>query len=216
MDGDSYDQFDDSEGSSTTTLEAHLIELSEKIEHLEQKLEEASASAKEKEMKVLELEAILSNTNPTKKEAGSSDVQYLQGEYATVELELESSLKNKIEAEIEYLIITRTTQNWKVLFEDQIALFEEQKSMLKDQLLDQSQMIHKLKDNENMVTTLKEHIEKLEVSCSELLKTEEVLKLQNKAFRYSICFFVQLVMCCIALALFIVHLLPPPDGFVPT
>lgn len=220
IDGDLYYQFDETEGSSTATLEAHLIELSEKIEHLERKLEEASATAKAKEMKVLELEAILTNTNPTKKEAGSSDVQFLQREYATVELELENSLKNKIQAEIEYLIITRTTRNWKVLFEDQVALFEEQKSMLKDQLqdqlLDQSQMIHKLKDNEKMVTTLKDRVEKLEASCSELLKTEKVLKLQNRAFRYSICFFVQLVMCCIALVLFIVHLLPPPDGFVPT
>ncbi|KAJ0986970.1 hypothetical protein J5N97_005326 [Dioscorea zingiberensis] len=208
LDDDWYDQFDETEG----TLDAHLIELNEKIEDLEQKLEEASATAKAKEVKVRELEAILTNKNPAKKETGSSGIHFLQEECEVVELELEKLLKKKMEAEIEYLIITRTTQSWKVLVEDQVALFEEQNSLLKNQ----SQMIIKMKNTENTATMLKEQVEKLEDSCKELLKTEEVLKLQNKTFRYSICFFIQFLMFCIALVLFIVHRLPPSDGFVPT
>ena len=205
------DQSEETEVSSSPTLEVHLLELNQKIESLQYELEEASRTVKAKELKVLELEQIINRTESPKKEKSSTNVPILE-EMHDLEFELEDLLKNKIQAEVEFLVITRTTQSWKMLAEDQIALLAEQKSLAGDQ----EQMVLKLWGAEDKAIKLKKQAEELVSHCKELLGTEKVLKLQNKFCKFSFFCFIQLLLLCVAFGLFLIRLMPPSHDIVPT
>lgn len=166
---------------------------------------------KAKELKVLELEDIIKRTQFPKTEASSTNVP-ISERIQDLEVELEDLLKRKIQAEVEFLIITRTTHSWKILAEDQIALLEEQKSLAGGQ----AQVMLKLRDAEEKAVKLKEQSEELELHCEELLGTEKVLKLQSQVCKFSFCSFIQLLLLCVAFGLFLMQLMPPSDEFVPT
>ncbi|XP_008796550.2 WPP domain-interacting protein 2-like [Phoenix dactylifera] len=210
------DDFDDNneaeEGSCSPSPEADSVQLNQKMEHLQYKLEEAVATVKVSELKVLELEAILNGTELPSKEIGNADLPLLQEKCKEMQFDLENLLRKKMEAEIEYLIMTRTTQNWILQAEDHIALLEDQKSLAGDQ----THIMLNLRDTENKAITLKEKMEELEAYCKELVGTGEVLRVQNKLFKSSLCCLIQLVMLSIAFGLFLMQLLPPSDGVVPT
>lgn len=206
------DNYEEVEGSSSPSPEADSIQLNQKIEHLQYKLEEALAAISSRESKVLELEANLNRSGLPKKETENTDLPLLKEKCEEMEFELESLLEKKIEAEIEYLIMTRATQGWKVLAEDHIALLEDQNSLAGDQL----QIMHKLRDTENKAMMLKGQMEELEAYCTELVGIEEVLQLHNKVFESSLRCFVQLVMLFITFWLLLMQLLPQASGVVPT
>ncbi|KAJ6800394.1 WPP domain-interacting protein 2 [Iris pallida] len=205
-------QFEDTEVSNSPAFDANLLELSREVECLQHKLEATVATAKSKESKVLELEAIINRIQSPKEEACSISPLLLNEMHQKLESELESLLKKKIEAEIEYLIITRTTQSWKLLTEDQIALLEEQKSLAGDQ----AQMTLKLKEAECKALKVKDRADELGAYCNVLLQTENTLKLKNKVCKFSLCFFLQLLLLCIAFGLFLIQLLPQSNDVVPT
>ncbi|ONK69288.1 uncharacterized protein A4U43_C05F21280 [Asparagus officinalis] len=205
------DQSEETEASSSPTFEAHLLELNHKIENLQYKLDEASAVVKAKELKIIDLEDIINQTHLPSKESSSTTVPTFE-EMNDLEFELEDLFKKKIQSEIELLIITRTTQSWKILAEDQIALLEEQKSLA----VDQAHALLRLNDAEEKAIKLKDQAEELDSHCKELLGTEKVLKLQNKVCKYSFCCFIQLVLLFVALGLFMIQMIPPSDDFVPT
>uniref|UniRef100_A0A6V7QR41 Aconitase/3-isopropylmalate dehydratase large subunit alpha/beta/alpha domain-containing protein n=1 Tax=Ananas comosus var. bracteatus TaxID=296719 RepID=A0A6V7QR41_ANACO len=204
--------YEEAEGSSSMSFEPHILELNQKVEHLECKLKEASDTINAKELRLLELQTIVDKTQSKKTETESNDLSLLREDLNEMESEIELMLEKKMEAEVEYLIMTRTTQSWKFLFEDQIALFEEQKSLSSDS----EQMMLKLRENESKAVLLKEQAEKLEAQCSELSVTAEVLKLHNRACKVSFFLFVQFVLLCIAIGLFLLQLLPQSGDVVPT
>lgn len=197
------------EGSSSPDLDVHFLDLNQKIKYLELRLEEASATIKAKDSKILELEFLVNKTGMLKQETEST---VLEENCKDMELELEALVKRKIEAEVEYLITANATQNLTIHTENQIALLEQQKSLAKAQ----AQMMLKLRDAESKASMLKEQAEELEVRCKELVGTEDVLRLQSKVCRSSVCLFTQFAMVCVALWWFLVHLLLPSDGTVPT
>ena len=205
------DQPEETEVSSSPTLEARLLGLNQKIEHLQYKLEEASVTLKAKELKVVELEDIINRTQSQKKERSGTYVP-IHEEMHGLKFELEELLKKKIQAEVEFLVITRTTQSWKMLAEDQIALLAEQKSLAGDQ----EQMVLKLWGAEDKAIKLKKQAEELVSHCKELLGTEKVLKLQNKFCKFSFFCFIQLLLLCVAFGLFLIRLMPPSHDIVPT
>ncbi|XP_072972366.1 WPP domain-interacting protein 1-like [Typha angustifolia] len=208
--------FDDFDGhyeetvrSNSSSFEAHVVELNQERKHFEEKLEKASASIKAKESIVLELEGLLDRNHLPKLRIESTE---LQEKCKELEAELDSLIEKKMEAEIECLIMTRTTQSCKLLAEDQIALFEEQKSLANNHM----QMMLKLQDTENRAIMLKDQAEKLEAQCKEISGTAEVLKLQNRACKASLFCFIQLIMFCIILGIFFMQLLPQSSEIVPT
>lgn len=205
-------QFEGMVAYNSQMLEAYLVDLKKKAENLESKLEEASTVIETKEQKLRELEALLSKIQFPKMEGTSTHVLPLQAHEEELDSELEVLLKEKMEAEIEYLILTRTTQNWKILSEDHIALFKEQRYLAGDQ----EQMMLKLRDTEDKIITLNEQKDKLEAYCKELVGTENVMRLQNKVCKFSLCIIFQLMLLCIAIGLFLMQLLSPVDGVVPT
>ncbi|CAL9159798.1 WPP domain-interacting protein 1-like [Musa acuminata AAA Group] len=202
-------QYEETEGSSSPAVEVNLVEQNEKIEHLECKLGEALAVVRAKETKILELEAVLNRTERPNKESDSTDLLFFQEKCRDMEMELENLLEKKIEVEIKYTILARTTQIWRVLEEDHIALLEEQKSPSGDQL----NMMCEVENAENKTFVSRGGAEELE---KDLLAAEEVLKLQRIAYKYSLCFCVQIILLCIAFGLFLMQLFPSSSGVAPT
>ncbi|RWW89162.1 hypothetical protein BHE74_00001863 [Ensete ventricosum] len=202
-------QYEETEGSSSPAVEVNLVEQNEKIEHLECKLGEALAAVKAKETKILELEAVLHRTERPNKESDSTNLLFFQEKCRDMEMELENLLEKKIEVEIKYTILARSCQIWRVVEEDGIALLEEQKSLSGDQM----KMMCEVENAENKTIMLRERAEEVE---KDLLAAEEVLKLQSIAYKYSLCFCVQMILLCIAVGLFLLQLLPSSSGVAPT
>ncbi|XP_042478398.1 WPP domain-interacting protein 1-like isoform X1 [Macadamia integrifolia] len=149
-------------------------------------------------------------SEPLKEELGSS-LKSLQG-FGQMEIELEDLIKQKIEAEVDYLVITRSTQNFKVASVNHISLLEEQSSLVEEQ----TQMLERLRDTESCAVLLKRQAEELEESCGELLETEGVLEMQNRVCKFTFCFLIQLILLFVAFGIFLLQLLPHSVGFVPT
>ncbi|KAG6476273.1 WPP domain-interacting protein 1-like isoform X1 [Zingiber officinale] len=205
---DDYDsQYEDIEGVSPTNIEGNSVELNQKIEHLKWKLGEAIADAKVKELKLNELEA-------ANKDVSSSELSILQEKLKEMEVDFENLLEKKIEAEIQYLMMKRTTESWRVLTEDHIALCEEKNIQSEEQ----SKAMLTQKNLNNKIVVLSKKAEEL---VEDLSITKEALRLQRQVAKYSFCLFVQILILCIALALFIAYVLPPPSslsmgGITPT
>ncbi|THU71450.1 hypothetical protein C4D60_Mb04t01570 [Musa balbisiana] len=202
-------QYEETEGSSSPAVEVNLVEQNEKIEHLECKLGEALSVVKAKETKILELEAVLNGTERPNKESDSTNLLFFQEKCRDMEMELENLLEKKIEVEIKYTILSRTTQIWRVLEEDHIALLEEQKSLSGGQL----KMMCEVENAENKTVMSRGGAEELE---KDLFAAEEVLKLQRIAYKYSLCSCVQIILLCIAFGLFLMQLFPSSSGVAPT
>ncbi|KAJ4975084.1 hypothetical protein NE237_000190 [Protea cynaroides] len=185
---------------SSLPLEAQSIELEQSISHAESNPEGASAVLKAKE-----------NIGESLKEE-SGRILKSPREFRQIEVELEDLIKQKMEAEVEYLVITRSTENLKVASADRISLIEEQKSLVGEQ----TQMLQKLRDAESNAMFLKSQAEELEASCGKLLGIEEVLGMQNGVCKLTFCFLIQLILLFVALGIFLLLLLPHSSGFVPT
>ncbi|KAK1268761.1 WPP domain-interacting protein 2 [Acorus gramineus] len=196
--------FGETETASSPPIEVQLIKLSEKVGLLEQELQDATMTVKVKESRVSELEGILNGTQRSEKE----NMQSLETKIKEIEIEMETLFQEKIEANLQSLIVTRMIHELQETADSQIALIEEQSS--------QAQIMIRFRDSENKAILLTSKAEELEASCRELLGTEELLKLQNQVCKATMCSFMQIVLLCIALGLFVMHIWSPSIGVVPT
>ncbi|XP_062192563.1 WPP domain-interacting protein 1-like [Phragmites australis] len=200
---DDFDVHDD-EWSGSVHLEEPIEEVSERIKHLESRVEEASALIKEKDPIILELKA-LGQMQSGKTAIDSTNLLLSQSDLVRL-------YQEKMEAEIQCIILTRAYQTWATLAEDQMALYEAQKSLSQDY----KQLGLKLRHAENRAVMLEEMAEKLRVQCKELSRSSEVLQLQSKASRVSLFCFVQFILLCIAIGTYLVRRLPSSTDVVPT
>lgn len=123
--------------------------------------------------------------------------------------EFEDLFKQKIEAEVEYLAISRTVQKLRVAAVDQITVLEEQKA-------DQTQILNKLGEAENKAAVIKKDADKLEKVCEDIASVDEIFKLQKRAGKYGLCFFMQLVLFVVILAILASRFSPSHVEIVPT
>lgn len=138
---------------------------------VEQKLQETSGEGSQSSSQVLQSKVV---------ETGIRDVV----------TELEDLFKQKVEAEVEYLAISRTVQKLRVAAVDQISVLEDYKALASEQ----TQVLHKLGDAESKAALLKKEAEKLEKSCDEIANVEELLRLQRRVGKYCSCFAAQVVI----------------------
>jgi chromosome segregation ATPase len=192
---DDFDGHDD-EWSRSDHLEETIEEVNGRIKHLESRLEEASALIKEKASRIHELEATaIENTN-----------------LLSLHSELDQLYQEKMEAEIRCAILARAYQGSVTTPEDQMALFEAQKSLCEDY----KQLALKLRRTETRAMVLEETSEKLQMQCKELSNSSEVLQLQSKASRVSLFCLVQFILLCIAIGTYLMRLSPSSSEVVPT
>nr|CAB3484821.1 unnamed protein product [Digitaria exilis] len=185
--------------------EVDMLELNERMEHLEQKLEEASNTIREKDLRLSKLQTLISTSDrPTVGEEAASIDQLVA--------ELEHHLLEKLEAEIQCLVMLKAKQNWQVRAEDRAAL-EEHRASAGD---NSTGMLLKLRETESKIVMLKEQVDKLEVHEKELYRRTEVLKMQSRTFKVSLFGLLQLVMLCLSLKMFFAQVPVPFDEVVPT
>uniref|UniRef100_A0A0E0M2K7 WPP domain-containing protein n=1 Tax=Oryza punctata TaxID=4537 RepID=A0A0E0M2K7_ORYPU len=179
-------------------------ELSEKLKLLESRLKEASTLINDKDSEILELDA-LNHKQPKHHVLCNTELLSLQSDMDQLFLE-------KMEAETQCFILTRASQAWNPLTEDQAAIFDIQKSLPEDH----KQLEAKLRHTENRAMMLEEMVEKLEAQCKDLARTSEILKLQARASRASLFCSIQFVLLFIAIGTFLIRLWPSSSEFVPT
>ncbi|XP_028052380.1 WPP domain-interacting protein 1-like [Camellia sinensis] len=187
----SADLLDSGDITRSAELESQLVTLKQNINLLENKLEEANTVLKAKEAKVTELEHALNSTELPREE---------------MEAELETLFEQKIEAEVEYLAISRTIQKLRV------AAVDEQKTLVSEQ----AQTLNELGDAKRKAAMLKRLAEKLETSCEDIVETDQVLTLQNRVCKVSSFFFVQLILLVVVFVFLLLQLAPQYAGVVPT
>ncbi|KAL5215675.1 hypothetical protein ABZP36_007076 [Zizania latifolia] len=176
--------------------EDDVLEMNQKMSHLKQKLDEVSNTIKDKNSRLSELLPTL--------EKGAINIDRL-------DLDLDRQLQEKIEAEIQSLVMLKARQSWLVRTEDQIALKEHK---LSDG--DDTRTMLKLQDTESKILKLKEQVDKLEVHERELFGTTQVLTMQSRTFKICIFGLVQLILLFLSLKAFFTQVSAPFDDVVAT
>ncbi|KAG8049852.1 hypothetical protein GUJ93_ZPchr0009g387 [Zizania palustris] len=192
---DSTNNHSETEWSSSCHFD-DSAELSEELKLLESRLEEASVLINDKDSRIVELDA-LNHKQPSKPVLCNSELLSLRSDMDRLFLE-------KMEAETQCFILTRASQAWKPLTDDQADLPEDHK-----------QLEAKVWHSEKRAMVLEEMVENLETQCKDLARTSEILKLQARASRASLFCSIQFVLLCIAVGTFLIRLLPSSE-FVPT
>ncbi|XP_044475813.1 WPP domain-interacting protein 2-like isoform X2 [Mangifera indica] len=196
--------------SATSSLEMQVVSLTQNVEYLERNLEECKAMLEVKDARVAELETIVNSSKPLKEESGST-IDLHPENCREMETELEVLFQQKMEAEIQYLALTRTIEMVKIAAGDPITLFEKQETLVEEQ----TQMLNKLGEAEKKAAALKKQAEKLERHCGDILRTDAVLKMQKGIFKVTSCFLIQFILLVLGFWLFLSQL-PPYSGVVPT
>ncbi|CAK7323896.1 unnamed protein product [Dovyalis caffra] len=205
------DQFESESIKESSSLEFRVLSLTQNVKNLESSLEEANAMLKAKESRVAELEASL-NGDKSPKEESASNTELQQEKSREIEDELEGLFRQKMEAEIECLALTRSLQKMRVAAGDQISLFEEQEALAGEQV----QMLNKLGKAESKAALLKKQAEELEKYCGDVLETKEVFKMQSQVCKVTACFFIQLILLILVFWFLVLQLSPNSGVVVPT
>lgn len=198
------------EGASGS-LEMLVLSLKQNVQHLEAKLEEMRTLLEVKELRVAELEATLNSSKPGKEDSGSTID--LQPELCReMETEFECLFRQKIEAEVEYLTLTRTIDKVRAAGGGRVTLIEEQEALA----LEQAQMLSKLEETECKAAVLEKRAEELGKYCRHVLGEEVVLKMQNRVCKVTTCFVIQFLLLVLVFWLVVLRLSSHSGVIVPT
>ncbi|XP_062079108.1 WPP domain-interacting protein 2-like [Humulus lupulus] len=193
------------------SLQAKVLSLEQNVKVLESKLDESKNLLVSKETKVAELKATINSTKFLKEESGST-IDLQDKSYRQIENELEGLFKQRIEAEIEFLLISMATQNLKVIAEKQTTLFEEQETTAEEQ----AQMLNKLGNAEIKAAKLEKQAHELEKHWGDIFESEEVLVTRRKVHKVTWCVCTQSILLILVLWCFVLQLTPLPEAVVPT
>ncbi|XVF03524.1 hypothetical protein REPUB_Repub05bG0001800 [Reevesia pubescens] len=197
--------------STSGSLETQVFTITQKVKYLESKLEEARAVLQVKESRISELETSVNSSRSRKEESGST-AELQQDKYTETESELEGLFQQKMEAEIEFLALSRAVQKLRVSVGNQITQFEEQTSMAGEQ----EPMLNKFREAESKAAMLKIQAVELEKHCADVVGTDEVLKMQRRVCKGTSCFFTQLVLLVLVFLFLDLQLSPHSGVVVPT
>ncbi|KAL5078414.1 hypothetical protein RYX36_017398 [Vicia faba] len=173
--------------AASSSLEFQISSLTQQVNILESKLKELQGVLAVKDSRIVELETALSSGN-FPKEVSANTVGLSEEKYR--EVEYEGLFMQKIEAEVEYLAITKVIQNCKAGTDSQLKLLEEQEKLSENQ----SQVLNKLVDAEDRASVLKNKAEELEKYCGDSLVIEESFVLQKRVCKVSFYLFLQFIM----------------------
>src|SRR5207245_1185702 len=101
-----------------------------------------------------------------------------------LETELEGLFKKNIEAEVKYLLISRTIHNLRVAAVDELTLLEKQKSLVSEQ----AQVLNKSEVVGKKASMLQRRVDKLETE----IESDEVKKLKKRVCKFASLFLTQL------------------------
>ncbi|XP_060209031.1 WPP domain-interacting protein 1-like isoform X1 [Lycium barbarum] len=155
-------------------------------------------------------DSITISNSCSKKEEKSVGIA-LHRRTSDLESEVEALFRQKIEAEVEYLTVSRAVKKLRVAAVEQVNLLEEQKKLASEQ----AQIVKKLGEAELKAATLKTQATKFENCGEDIMTIDEMLKLQKRVCKYSTCFLLQLVLL-VVVGLFLLQISPDYAEVVPT
>ncbi|KAG4122762.1 hypothetical protein ERO13_D11G286600v2 [Gossypium hirsutum] len=200
-------------GSTLGSLETQLFTLTHKVKYLESKLEEARAVLQARDSKISELETSVNGSRSRKEEPGSTAGLW-QEKYREMEFDLEGLFQQRMEAEIEFLTLTSAVQKLKVsVGNHQLKVSEDQIPFAREQ----AWMSNKLGEAENTAAaTPMIQARELEKSYGDALGTNNVLMMQRRVFKVTLCFFTQLVLLILVFVWVVLQLSSHSGMVVPT
>ncbi|MBA0742562.1 hypothetical protein Gogos_015610 [Gossypium gossypioides] len=200
-------------GSTLGSLETQLFTLTHKVKYLESKLEEARAVLQARDSKISELETSINGSRSRKEEPGST-AGLRQEKYREMEFDLEGLFQQRMEAEIEFLTLTGAVQKLKVsVGNHQLNVSEDQTPFAREQ----AWMSNKLGEAENTAAaTPMIQARELEKSYGDALGTNNVLMMQRRVFKVTLCFFTQLVLLILVFVWVVLQLSSHSGMVVPT
>lgn len=189
-----------------TSLESEIANLKCNVSELESKLADTRSMLEVKEYKVIELEASLNSYAPQLKE-NRKIIELEQKNLRELKSELESLFKQKIEAEVEFLVVS-TCQDLKIAAPGEITFLEEQKTLVTEQ----AEIVNLSENLGNRASMLKRRVDKLETE----VEASEFVKLEKRICKVASHFFIQLVLLFVVLCSFVFKLVPEYTEDVPT
>ncbi|XP_057530079.1 WPP domain-interacting protein 1-like [Amaranthus tricolor] len=151
------------------------------IQTLERQLNEAEDNLKKKELRIAELETTMSVESP-------QDRAMEKKRCMEMEAELQELFKQKLEAEVQSVVITRSTKDLSNL--DRV----DNKKFISEEALCLSE------------------IENKAGQCEE----SEILQMQRRVIKFTKCLAMQLVLLVLVFVLFVLQLVPKSDVVIPT
>ncbi|XP_010438753.1 PREDICTED: WPP domain-interacting protein 1-like [Camelina sativa] len=177
------------QASEVSSPHSEIVTLVNNVEQLEIKLEETRSMLEVKESHIRELE---STANHNKHSLGGTETM------------VEDTFRQKIEAEIEYLIYSRSIDN----LNSQMKLIDEQESLAKEET---HETLNKLGKVQMKAANLTNRAQDLQNECIEITGT-----IKKTACKTTSCFLIQLVLMLTVVLSLLSQLLPKPDIPVPT
>ncbi|KAI4305063.1 hypothetical protein L6164_028452 [Bauhinia variegata] len=194
---------------ASSSLELQVSSLAQNVNILESKLEESQGMIAFKDSKIAELEAVLRSSKFPKEESCSTlDLE----EEQYMEAEVEGLFRQKIEAEVECLTITKMMENLKVAADLKLTLLEGQETLFGKQ----GQVLNKIAETKNKASALKIQAEELEKYSDDILEVEETLKMQKRVCKVTCYFFIQFILLIFVFWLLVLQPLPNARVVVPT
>ncbi|KHN24748.1 WPP domain-interacting protein 1 [Glycine soja] len=165
-----------SSASAGTTIDLGLNKSSQSGQSGAEEIRQtASSSSDPQDSRIAELEASLSSVKISREESAST-IDLSEKKCEGVESELEGLFKLRIEAEVEYLAISKVMQNMKGGAGIQQTLLEEQEKLSENQ----AQILDKVVDAKSKASVLKNKTEELEKYCGDSVVVEESFVLQRR------------------------------------
>ncbi|XP_010536795.1 PREDICTED: WPP domain-interacting protein 1-like [Tarenaya hassleriana] len=196
----------------STSSDSQISAFVKNIEYLEVKLEETRSMLEMKESRIRELESMVNLNKFSGEEVESTSASQQEG-FRGTEIGVEDAFQQKIEAEIEYMILSRSIENLKTVSDKQMKLFEEQKGLVEEEA---HEVMSKLGKAETKAEILRNRARDLEKHCGDIVETREMHKIKKRARRTSSCLLLQLVLLLVVVYLFISQMLPESEIVVPT
>ncbi|CAL0310969.1 unnamed protein product [Lupinus luteus] len=175
--------------TASSSMEIQVSSVKQNISILETKLEELQGMLALKDSRIAELE-----------------------KYKEVEYELEGLFRQKIEAEVEYLAITKVIKNLKVGADFQLKLLEKQEKLSENQ----AEVLNKVIETENKASVLKKKAEELEKYSDDTEIVKKSLELQKGVCKVTFYLFLQVMLLIFFVWLFMSQLSLNSGVVVPT
>ncbi|KAJ8420893.1 hypothetical protein Cgig2_016236 [Carnegiea gigantea] len=179
------------------------------VQTLGRQLGETEGRLKEKELKVAELEATI-KTMESPLEDVERAIQQQQKRCEEMEAELESLFKQKVEAEVEFVAMTRSTKELSSLVENHFKLLKEQKSLARE-LAQSSRTVAEV---ENKAAVLQDRLREVDTLYKESTGSEEIVKMQKRLLKFTKCLFIQLILLLLVFGVFFSQLSVPKSAMV--
>lgn len=170
---------------ASNSLEFQVLSLTQNVHNLKSKLDGLQSMLALKDSRIVELETAMSSGKSPKEESAST-----VGLSEEVEFELEGLFRQKIEAEVEYLAISKLMRSLKVGTDLQLTILEEQEKLSENQ----EQVLNKVANAESKASVLKNKVEELEEYRGDSLVVEESFMLQRRVCKVTFYLFLQFIM----------------------